>query len=120
MEGCESCTLSHSMDGQRSHVSIFLLKKVITKRRIIFDMQFPNQPLGINWKDCESCTLSHSMDGHRSHVSIFLLKKVITKRRIILDMQFPNQPLGVKWKVVKVLHCPTRWMDTDLTSLSSC
>ncbi len=59
---------------------------------------------------CESCTLSHSMDGHRSHVSIFLLKKVITKRRIILDMQFPNQPLGVKWKVVKVVHCPTRWI----------
>ncbi len=61
---------------------------------------------------CESCTLSHSMDGLRSHVSIFLLKKVITKRRIILDMQFPNQPLGVKWKVVKVVHCPTLWMDT--------
>ncbi len=27
-------------------------------------------------------------------------------------MQFPNQPLGVKWKVVKVVHCPTLWMDT--------
>ncbi len=50
MEGCESCTLSHSMDGHRSHVSIFLLKKVITKRRIILDMQFPNQPLGVKWK----------------------------------------------------------------------
>ncbi len=50
MEGCESCTLSHSMDGQRSHVSIFLLKKVITKRRVILDMQFPNQPLGVKWK----------------------------------------------------------------------
>ncbi len=50
MEGCESCTLSHSMDGQRSHVSIFLLKKVITKRSIILDMQFPNQPLGVKWK----------------------------------------------------------------------
>ncbi len=69
---------------------------------------------------CESCTLSHSMDGHRSHVSIFLLKKVITKRRIILDMKFTNQPLGVKWKVVKVVHCPPLWMDTGLTSLSSC
>ncbi len=69
---------------------------------------------------CESCTLSHSMDGHRSHVSIFLVEKVITKRRLILDMQFPNQPLGVKWKVVKVVHCPTLWMDTGLTSLSSC
>ncbi len=50
MEGCESCTLSHSMDGHRSHVSIFLLKKVITKRRIILDMQFPYQPLGVEWK----------------------------------------------------------------------
>ncbi len=29
-------------------------------------------------------------------------------------MQFPNQPLGVKWKVVKVVHCPTLWMDNDL------
>ncbi len=69
---------------------------------------------------CESCTLSHSMDGRRSHVSILLLKKVITKRRIILDMQFPNQPLGVKWKVVKVVHCPTLWMDAGLMSLSCC
>ncbi len=34
-------------------------------------------------------------------------------------MQFPSQPLGVKWKVVIVVHCPTLWMDTDLTSLSS-
>ncbi len=47
MEGCESCTLSNTIDGHRSHVSIFLLKKVITKRRIILDMQFPNQPLGV-------------------------------------------------------------------------
>ncbi len=39
-----------SMDGHRSHVSIFLLEKVITKRRIILDMQFPNQPLGVKWK----------------------------------------------------------------------
>ncbi len=49
MEGCESCTLSHSMDGHWSHVSIFLLTKVIT-RRLILDMQFPNQPLGVKWK----------------------------------------------------------------------
>ncbi len=69
---------------------------------------------------CESCTLSHSMDGHRSHVSIFLLKKVITKRRIILDMQLIFLQVGVKWKVVKVVDCPTLWMDTGLTSLSSC
>ncbi len=51
MEGCDSCTLSHSMDGHRSHVSIFLLTKVITRRRIILDMQFPNQPLGVTCKD---------------------------------------------------------------------
>ncbi len=68
---------------------------------------------------CESCTLSLSMDGHRFHVSIFLLKKVITKKKIIKDMQFPNQPLGVNWKFVKVVHCPSPWMDTGLTSLSS-
>ncbi len=49
MEGCESCTLSLSMDGHRSHVSIFLLKKVITKKRIIKDMQFPLLP-GVKWK----------------------------------------------------------------------
>ncbi len=49
MEGCESCTLSHSMDGHWSHVSIFLLMKVITIR-LILDMQFPNQPLGVKWK----------------------------------------------------------------------
>ncbi len=51
MEGCDSCTLSHSMDGHRSHVSIFLLTKVITRRRINLDMQFPNQPLGVKCKD---------------------------------------------------------------------
>ncbi len=50
MEGCESFILSLSMDGHRSHVSIFLPTKVITKRRIILDIQFPNQPLGVKWK----------------------------------------------------------------------
>ncbi len=79
MEGCESCTLSPLMDGHRFHVSIFLLKKVITKRRIILDMQFPNQPLGVKWKVVKVVHCPLSMDGHRSHVSIFLLKKVITK-----------------------------------------
>ncbi len=44
MEGCESCTLSHSMDGHRSYVSIFL------RHRIILDMQFPNQPIGVKLK----------------------------------------------------------------------
>ncbi len=69
---------------------------------------------------CEICTLSPSIDGHWSHVSIFLLTKVITREMLNLDMQFPNQPLEVKRKVVKVVHCLTLWMDTGLTSLSSC
>ncbi len=50
MEGCESFTLSPSIDEHWSHVSIFLLTKVIKRRRIILDMQFPNQPLGVTWK----------------------------------------------------------------------
>ncbi len=49
MEGCEICSLSPSIDGHRSHVSIFLLMKVITIR-LILDMQFPNQLLGVKWK----------------------------------------------------------------------
>ncbi len=49
MEGCEICTLSPSIDGQ-SYVSIFLLTKVITRRRLILDMQFPNQPLEVTLK----------------------------------------------------------------------
>ncbi len=40
MEGCEICTLSPSIDGHRSYVSIFLLAKVIIKRRLILDMQW--------------------------------------------------------------------------------
>ncbi len=50
MEGCESCTLSHSMEGHWSHVSIFLLTKVIIRISIILDMQFPNQPIGVKLK----------------------------------------------------------------------
>ncbi len=50
MEGCEICTLSTSVDGHWSHVSIFLLTKVITRRRLILDMQFPNQPLEVKCK----------------------------------------------------------------------
>ncbi len=50
MEGCEICTLSLSIDGHWSHVSIFLLTKVITRRMLILDMQFPNQPLRVKWK----------------------------------------------------------------------
>ncbi len=50
MEGCERCTLSNTIDGHRSHVSIFLLKKVITKRRIMFDIYFAFLPVGVKWK----------------------------------------------------------------------
>ncbi len=46
MEGCESCTLSHSMDGHKSHVSIFLLMKVIAKF-FNFGRTIPYQPLGV-------------------------------------------------------------------------
>ncbi len=58
MEGCESVHCPHSMDGHWSHVSILLLKKVITKRRIILDMQFPNQPLGVKMEGCEVYTVT--------------------------------------------------------------
>ncbi len=58
MEGCESCTLSHSMDGHWFHVSIFLLTKVITKRRLIFDIYFPFLPVGVKWKAVKDVSLS--------------------------------------------------------------
>ncbi len=95
-------------------------EKSYYKRKDNFGHAIPLSTTRGKMEGCESCTLSHSMDGQRSYVSIFLLKKVITKGRIILDMQFPYQPLGVKWKVVKVVHCPTLWMDKGLISLSSC
>ncbi len=41
IEGCESCTLSHSMDGHRSHVSIFLLKKSYYKKKDNFGHAIP-------------------------------------------------------------------------------
>ncbi len=41
IEGCERCILSASIDGHWSHVSIFLGTKVITKRKLILEMQFP-------------------------------------------------------------------------------
>ncbi len=49
MEG-EICTLSPSIDGHRSHVFIFLLAKVIIKKRLILDMQFIFLPVGVKWK----------------------------------------------------------------------
>ncbi len=50
IEGCETCTLSSSIDGHRSQVSIFLLTIVITKRMLILDMQFLFLLLGVKWK----------------------------------------------------------------------
>ncbi len=41
MEGCESCTLSLSMDGHRFHVSIFLLKKSYYKKKDDFGHAIP-------------------------------------------------------------------------------
>ncbi len=50
MEGCESCTL-FPLYGWTQVSRLYLpAEKVITKRRIILDMQFPNQPLGVKWK----------------------------------------------------------------------
>ncbi len=49
MEGCEICTLSPSNDGHWSHVSIFLMMKVITKIMLILDVQFPFLPVGVKW-----------------------------------------------------------------------
>ncbi len=40
IDGCETCTLSSSIDGHRSQVSIFLLTKDITKRKLVLDVQF--------------------------------------------------------------------------------
>ncbi len=50
MEGCETCTLSPSIDGHWSQVSIFLLTKVITNRMLILDMQFHFLPVGVKLK----------------------------------------------------------------------
>ncbi len=50
MEGCKRCTLSPSIDRHWSHVSIFLLTKVITNRMLILDVQFPFLPLGLKLK----------------------------------------------------------------------
>ncbi len=41
MEGCENCTLLISIDGHLSHVSIFLLSKVITKKKFNFGHAIP-------------------------------------------------------------------------------
>ncbi len=50
MEGSGRCTLSPSIDGHWSHVSIFLLTKVITKRMKILDIQLPFLPVGVKLK----------------------------------------------------------------------
>ncbi len=47
MEGSEICTLSPSIDGHWSDVSIFLLMKVITKIMLMLDMQFPFLPVEV-------------------------------------------------------------------------
>ncbi len=49
MEGIERCTLSPSIDGHWFHFSIILEMKVITKRKLILDMQFPFLKVGVKW-----------------------------------------------------------------------
>ncbi len=62
MEGYEICTLSCSIDGHLSHISIFLLTKVITTRMLILDVQFPFFNSRGKMEGCERCTLSPSID----------------------------------------------------------
>ncbi len=50
MEGCETCTLSPSIDGHGSCNSIFLMMKVNTKRMLILDVQFLFLRIGVKWK----------------------------------------------------------------------
>ncbi len=50
MEYCERCTLCPSIDGHWSHISIFLLTKVFSKRKIILNMQFICIPVGLKLK----------------------------------------------------------------------
>ncbi len=118
MEGCEICTLSPSIDGHWSHVSIFLLTKVFFKKKVNFENAIHLYTSRVKIEGCARCTLSPSIDGHLSHVSIILLAKVITKMILILDMQFPFLPVEVKWRVVKHVHCPLLLMDTGLATLS--
>ncbi len=47
IHSCERYTLSPSIDEHLSNVSIFLMTKDITKRKLILDMQFPFQLVGM-------------------------------------------------------------------------
>ncbi len=119
MESCERCPLSYSIEWHWSHVSIFLLTKVFSKRKLIVNMQFISIPVGLKLKVVKD-VLCPLLLMDTCLTSIFLLSKVITKINVILDMQFPFLPEGVKWKVRKHVHCPLLLMDTGLMSLSSC
>ncbi len=46
----EECSAGTHVHFDHSQVSIFLLMKVITLRKLIFDMQFPFLPVGVKWK----------------------------------------------------------------------
>ncbi len=50
MECCERCTMSPSIDGHWSHVSIFLLTKVITKIMLILGHAIPFFTSRCKWK----------------------------------------------------------------------
>ncbi len=105
-----------SIDGHWSHVSIFLLKKVITNRMLMLDMQFPFLPVGVNWMVVKDVHFATPLID-TGLMSIFLLTKVIATRMLILDVQFPFLTVGVKWKVVKNVHCPSLLIDTSLMSI---
>ncbi len=50
MEGCENCTLSPSIDGHWSQVSIFLLTIVYYKNNVNFGHAIPFFPVGLKLK----------------------------------------------------------------------
>ncbi len=104
MEGCESCTLSHSMDGHRSYVSIFLW------HRIILDMQFPNQPIGVKLKVVWNIYTVPFYWWTLVSRLYLPADESYYRIRLILDLQFHNQPLGVKLKVVwNIYTVPFYW-----------
>ncbi len=68
IEVCERCPVSHSIEWHWSHDSIFLFTKVITKRKLILDMQLTFLPVGIKWKVVKGahCQILLNGTGHMS------------------------------------------------------
>ncbi len=101
MEGCERCTLYPSFDGHWFHVCIFLLTKVITKRKLILDMRFPFLQVELKLKIVKDvyCPILFNCAGL---MSLSPADESYYKNEVILDMQFSFLPVGVKLKVVKM------------------